>query len=405
MSREIERREFLQAGAAATLGLGVLGLPEPGWTAPERSHGIQSYKVLGRTGLRVSDISFGSSRTTDPALARYAFERGVNFFDSAQNYKDGQSERGIGEALQGHRDEVFLTSKVKCGAKTTRDELMKALDGSLRRLRTDHIDIYFNHAVNDIDRLRNEAWPEFVEQAKRLGKIRFTGVSGHAGRLVECLDYALDHDLADVILCGYNFGQDPAFYQRFMSRLDWVAVQSDLPPVLEKAHRKGVGVVAMKTLRGAKLNDMRPHEKGGATFAQAAFRWTLSNPNVDALVVSMTSQEQIDEYVAASSGPAPAGAELDLLEEYLLANRGHYCEHGCQTCHEACPNGVAIGEVLRTRMYAVDYGDLAYAREDYARLGAGASACTRCREKACLGRCPGGLAVGRLTESAHRMLG
>ena len=405
MSREMERREFLQSGAAATLGLGLLGLPEPGWSAPAGPPGVRRFGVLGRTGLRVSDISFGSSRTTDPAAVRHAFERGINYFDSAEGYKGGRSEEAIGVALEHHRDEVLLTSKTKCASDTTRDQLMKALEGSLRRLRTDRIDIYFNHAVNDVDRLRGEEWPAFVERARRQGKIRFTGMSGHAGRLVECLDHALDHDLVDVVLSSYNFGQDPAFYQRFASRLDWVAVQTDLPRVLEKAHRKGVGVVAMKTLRGAKLNDMRPYEKPGASFAQSAFRWVLSSPNVDALIVSMTSAKQIDEYLGASGAPAPGAAELDLLEEYLLAGRGTHCEHGCQACHDACPSGVDVSEVLRTRMYALDYGDLPYAREDYARLGAAAAACRSCREKPCLGRCPAGLPVGHLTSATHSMLG
>ena len=89
---------------------------------------------------------------------------------------------------------------------------MKSLDGSLQRLRTDRIDVYFNHAVNDVARLKNPEWYEFVSRAKAAGKIRFTGMSGHGGRLVECLDHALDHSLVDVILVGFNFGQDPAFH-------------------------------------------------------------------------------------------------------------------------------------------------------------------------------------------------
>jgi predicted aldo/keto reductase-like oxidoreductase len=405
-SGDIERRSFIKGGAA-TLGLGALMLPgssagaEPAAPIAER---IRRYPRLGRTGLEISDVSYGSSRTDDPAIVRHAFDRGINFFDSAESYKGGGSETSIGKALADVRDQVILTSKVKCGTGTTEKELMSSLEDSLRRLRTDRIDVYFNHAVNDSARLDNPEWYTFAERAKQQGKIRFTGMSGHAGRLVECLDHAIDGDLVDVVLVGYNFGQDPAFYQRFLSRIDWVAVQSDLPRVLAKAHEKGVGVVAMKTLRGARLNDMRPFEHGGATYAQAAFRWTLSNESVDALIVSMTSKEQVDEYVGASGATAPRGAALDLLEDYLLSDAEGYCEHGCEACHEACPSGVAVNEVLRTRMYATDYGDLAYARADYARLGAGAAACTSCSAKPCLGRCPSGLAVGRLTASAHRLL-
>jgi predicted aldo/keto reductase-like oxidoreductase len=401
---ELTRRRFLIGGTAATLGLGVLDLGRSAGGAPTAPQ-IRRLRRLGRTGLEISDVSFGGSRTQDPGLVRYALERGVNYFDTAEGYQDGHSEEAIGEALQGQRDRVILASKTKAEKGTPRAEVMRALEESLRRLRTDRIDVYFNHAVNDVARLQNAEWFEFADRAKQQGKIRFTGISGHGGKLVECLDYAVDNDLVDVILCGYNFGQDPAFHQRFTARLDWVAVQPDLPRVLEKAHAKDVGVVAMKTLRGARQSDMRPYEEGGATFAQAAFRWVLSNPNVDALVISMTSREKIDEFVAASGGPEPRGAELGLLDGYLSSSSDGYCDHGCNACEASCPHGVAISEVLRTRMYATDYGDRDYAIREYAKLGVGAEACASCSHRSCLGQCPQGLEIPRLTRSAHRMLG
>ncbi len=400
---ELTRRRFLIGGTVATLGLGVLDLGRSARGAPTAPQ-IRRFRRLGRTGLEISDISFGSSRTQDPGVVRYALERGVNYFDTADGYQDGRSEEAIGEALQGQRDRVILASKTKAGKRTPRAEIMKALEESLRRLRTDRIDVYFNHAVNDVARLQNAEWFEFVDRAKQQGKIRFTGISGHGGKLVECLDHAVDNDLVDVILCGYNFGQDPSFHQRFTARLDWVAVQPDLPRVLEKAHAKNVGVIAMKTLRGARLNDMRPYEEGGATFAQAAFRWVLSNPDVDALVISMTSREEIDEFVAASGGPEPRGAELGLLDDYLSSSSDGYCNHGCNACEASCPNEVSISEVLRTRMYATDYGDHDYAIREYAKLGVGAEACASCSHRSCLGRCPQGLEIPRLTRSAHEML-
>jgi predicted aldo/keto reductase-like oxidoreductase len=401
---DLARRRFLISGTVATLGLGVLDLGRHAWAASSPPQ-IRRFPSLGRTGLEISDISFGSSRTTDPDLVRHALERGVNYFDTAEGYQDGRSEETLGEALQGARDRVILASKVKVGARTPRAEIMKALEASLRRLRTDHIDVYFNHAVNDVARLENGDWFEFADRAKEQGKIRFTGMSGHGGKLVECLDFALDNDLVDVILCGYNFGQDPSFHQRFTARLDWVAVQPDLPRVLEKAHAKGVGVIAMKTLRGARQSDMRPYEQGGASFAQAAFRWVLSNPNVDALVISMTSREKIDEFIGASGGSEPRGAELDLLEGYLSSSGDGYCNHGCNACEASCPHGVTVSEVLRTRMYATDYGDRDYASREYAQLGVGAESCVSCLHRSCLGKCPQGLEIPRLTRSAHELLG
>jgi predicted aldo/keto reductase-like oxidoreductase len=401
---DLARRRFLICSTAATLGLGVLDLGRHARAVPSPPQ-IRRLRRLGRTGLEISDISFGSSRTTDPDLVRYALERGVNYFDTAERYKDGRSEEAIGEALQGKRDRVILASKVKAGPRTPRAEIMKSLEGSLGRLRTDHIDVYFNHAVNDVARLQNGEWFEFADRAKEQGKIRFTGISGHGGRLVECLDYALDNDLVDVVLCAYNFGQDPSFHQRFTGRLDWVATQPDLPRALEKAHANGVGVVAMKTLRGARLGDMRPYEQGGATFAQAAFRWVLSNPSVSALVISMTSREEIDEFVGASGGSEPRGAELDLLDGYLSSSGDGYCNHGCDACEASCPHGVLVSEVLRTRMYATDYGDRDYASREYARLAVDAAPCVSCSLRPCLAKCPQGLEIPRLTRSAHQLLG
>ncbi len=126
----------------------------------------------------------------------------------------------LGNVLQGKRDKVFLASKVSAGADAKRDEIMEALEGSLRRLQTDHVDVYFNHAVNEMARLKNPEWYEFVDAAKRQGKIRFAGMSGHAGHLTDCLDYAIETGRFDVILCAYNFGQDPRFYQRFLGGFD-----------------------------------------------------------------------------------------------------------------------------------------------------------------------------------------
>jgi predicted aldo/keto reductase-like oxidoreductase len=174
--------------------------------------------------------------------------------------------------------------------------------------------------------------------------------------------------------------------------------------VLQKAKAKGVGVVAMKTLMGARLNDMRPFERGGATFAQAAFRWTLSNPNVDALIVSMTGRELIDEYLGASGAQPAASEDLPLLRRYARMNGPSHCRHGCGDCLSACPNGVAIDEVLRARMYAVDYGNVALARSEYARLGAGASPCLSCSAQPCQGACPHGVPIDRFVVQTHRRL-
>ncbi len=400
------RRELLQRGALAGLGLSVLPLRAWAQPAGRAQARVQRYATLGRSGMRVSDISFGGSRlgAGEGDTVRHALDRGINYFDTADSYRGGDSETTIGEALRGKRDRVYIGSKTYTSPGERRDSMMRSLEQSLRRLRTDYVDVYFNHAVNDVARLRNPEWREFTARAKQQGKIRYVGMSGHAGRLIECLDHALDTDGVDVILVAYNFGQDPAFYQQFTRTFDFIARQPELPRVLQKAKAKGVGVVAMKTLMGARLNDMRPFERGGATLAQAAFRLVLSNPHVDALIISMTSVEGIDEYLGASGWQSTAGEDLRLLRRYAWMNGASYCRHGCQDCLSACPYGVPIGEVLRTRMYAVDYGDPVLAKSEYALLPAGAAPCLSCAAAPCRGACPHGLPIERLLAPTHRML-
>lgn len=400
------RREFLRRGAAAGLGLTLSPLASA-WAAPTAPPApeVRRRVRLGRTGLEIPDIGFGSSGLSgDEALVRHAFERGITWFDTAAGYRGGRAEETLGRALQGLRDRVGILSKHKAAAGESRRSIMEGLEGSLRRLRTDHVDVFLNHAVNGLDRLTNPEWFEFVRLAKEQGKIRFAGFSGHGGRLVECVNHAVENDLAEVMLVAHNFGQDPNFYQRLTRNLDFVALQPGLPAALDRARAKGIGVVAMKTLRGARLNDMRPYEADGATFSQAAFRWVLSGGHVDALVVSMESTEQVDEYLGASGWQRPAAADLPLLERYEARNGRTQCRYGCGACAEACPHGVPIDEVLRARMYDRDYGDRERARDAYAELGAGAAACLSCAEQSCAGACPFGVEIERLTAPTHRRL-
>ncbi|MEX0958366.1 MAG: aldo/keto reductase [Burkholderiales bacterium] len=392
-----DRREFLRIGAGVALGLA--GLPsgaQPSFT----DAAIRRYVRFGRTDLKISDICFGSSSSSNADLVRHALDRGVNYFDTAESYRWGRSESAIGEALEGRRDRVFIATKTKAGASDTRADMMKALEGSLQRLRTDYVDVYYNHSVNDVSRMQNPEWREFTELAKRQGKIRFCGMSGHGSRLVECLDYAIDNDLVDVVLVAYNFAQDPSFYDKLRHTFHWSAIQPDLPRVLEKAKDKDVGVMAMKVLMGAKLNDMRPYEGPDGTFSHAAFRWTLSSQHVDALTVSMTGADQIDEYVAASGSTTLSAGDRALLDRYATLQAGKWCQPGCNACETSCPRGVEIAEVLRTRMYAVDYRDALLARSEYAELGAGASPCLTCSAQPCLGACPIDVPIARFTREA-----
>ena len=405
------RRDILKWGSAAGIAGGILSsnalasVPKASKT-PKTLPEVKKYKTLGRTGLKISDISFGSSqlRSGQEDLVRHAMDRGINYLDSAHSYSRGQSETVIGNAIKGKRDQVYLVSKAHTNARWTSEEIMEHLDESLKRLKTDHVEVYLNHAVNEIARMKSEEWQGFVEKAKKQGKILYSGMSGHAGRLTECLEYSLDEDLCDVILVSYNFGRDPSFIANMTPGLDMIRRHPELPKMLEKAKKKNVGVVAMKTLSGARLNDMRDYETEDGTFAQAAFRWVLADSNVDALIVSMTSKDSINEYLVASGDDKLSYYDRKLLQRYAQLNSTTHCRQGCDDCYGSCPYNVRIADVLRTRMYATDYRDVELARREYANIGIDGKACLTCSGAPCKDACTYGIAIADLCAPTHRML-
>ena len=276
--------------------------------------------------------------------------------------------------------------------------MFEALEGSLRRLGTDRIDVYFNHAVNDPARLRNDEWFEFVSRAKQQGKIRFSGMSGHGGRLVECLDLAVDEKLVDVVLVAFNFGQDPEFHERFTGSFDFVARQPELPRVLAKARAAGVGVIAMKTLRGGKLNDMRPYEGAGATFAQAAFRWIFATGLADALVVTMKSQDaggRVPRRLGLDRSPpgrrrrccaatrAAPSARSAATAAATARTRARPRSRSPTCCARACTPSTTRSRASRSQALAE---------------AGGAAACLTCDGTPCASACPHGVTIPELTR-------
>lgn len=421
LARSIAQATALGA-AVGSIGAVPFGAPEAradGAPGPTRIAGssasparIRSRRALGRTGLTIPDISMGTfSLERAEELVHHALDRGITHFDTAESYAGGRAEEVLGRALKSRRPSVTLTSKFSAHAEHTAAQQMTILERSLRRLGTDYLDVYLNHAVNDVASLDSPEWQSFIDRAKREGKIRAAGMSGHAGRLTECLGHGLDAGLLDVILVAYNFSQTPSYrdgVQQYFSGLsssfDIVSPQPGLPALLTRAHEKGVGVMVMKTLRGARLNDMRPFERPGRTFAQAAFRWVLAEPAVDGLVVSMTSRAMIDEYVEASGSGSPDREDLALLARYEARHAASTCSPGCGACVSACPAGVPIADVMRMRMYALDYQVPAIAAHEYARLPIDAAACLACTGAPCASACPVGLPIAEHNRDTHHRL-
>ena len=414
LAESVRRTGAVSAGLAfAGTPLAAVGEPTKAGAATEPRPGIRRRRTLGKTGIEIPDISMGTfALEHDESLVHHALDRGITHFDTAESYADGRAEEVLGRALRGRRSQVTLTTKFSANTGDTADHQMAVLEKSLRRLQTDHVDIYLNHAVNDVARLQSPEWLAFVERAKREGKIRAAGMSGHAGRLGDCLEHGLEEGLLDVILVAFNFSQQPSYREnvtRYLASLsaslDFVTPQPELPGLLARAHAAGVGVMVMKTLKGARLNDMRPFETAGRSFAQAAFRWVLSEPSVDGLVVTMNDRAMIDEYVLASDGGPPDRDDLALLARYEARHARTTCAVGCGDCLSSCPAGVPIADVMRMRMYAFDYRLEAIAAREYTRLPVDASACLGCSGAPCATACSVGLTIDTRNRETHHRLG
>ncbi len=377
----LNRRGFLKGAGAlgGVLGLGALlkyqtqlfllrRAPVQADTQSDRwkDARVRSYRPLGRTGWKMSDISMGTSGLHDPEVVRRAVDRGINYIDTSPDYSNALSETSVGKGLRGLRDKVFLVSKLctpvgHLDKDTPVPKIIEAVEGSLGRLQTDYIDLAHIHACNSIDRLMAPTFHEAFDRLREQGKLRFLGVSSHTPNLETVMNKAVDSGRFDVIMVAYNFKNWP-----------------DLNNIIDKAHTAGVGFVAMKTLKGAYhtvLKDFTGDER--STFTQAAFKWVNNNPKVSGLVVSIGNFAKIDEYLYASGGKLDP-ADLVLLEKYDRAIAKNYCRPGCGECLDSCPYEVAVDDILRYAMYYERYGQERAGIEAYAKLP------TQRRSEACV---------------------
>ena len=272
-------------------------------------------RTLGRTGERLSVVGFGGivvMRETAEDAARFvaeAVDRGINYFDVAPTY--GDAEERLGPALEPFRGDVFLACKtIKRDATSARDEL----EQSLRRLRTDHVDLYQLHGIateEEVDRVLapGGALEAFVE-ARRKGQVRYLGFSAHAEapacRLLEAFDF-------DTVMFPVNF-------------VTWLAGGFG-PRIMESAHATDTAVLALKALARTEREDRRSrttwpkcwyHPIDDAEEASLALRFTLSRPVTAAVSPSHAELLWLMCDAAADLRP-PSAEELHRLDTLAAA--------------------------------------------------------------------------------------
>ncbi len=362
--------------------------PDAAW----KGSTVRRYRPLGSTGIQLSDISFGGAGIDNPDVVARAVDRGINYFDTSPDYSKTGSEQTIGKALKTHRDKVYIASKFCTSeghlpVETPVADIIAAVEGSLKRLQTDYLDVCIIHEVNSIDRLMAPTFHEAFDRLKEQGKVRFLGVSSHTPNLEEVMRHAVASGRFNMLLVAHNFNNWP-----------------DLTNIFRDAKQRGIGVVAMKTLKGAKATVLKDFADQSQAFSQAAFKWVLSNPNVSGLVVSIRTFEQIDEYLYAS-GKAPTPADLALLQRYDELIAKDYCRPGCGKCLDHCPYDVPVDDIFRYAMYFENYRQEREAMSMYARLPAegNASRCLGCPAP-CAAACPFELPIRQHMERAHRLL-
>ncbi len=366
MEFKSSRREFLQAG---------LMLPAAGFAAsnPGNAFGqapaAPGYRILGKTGLKVSGVGCGIGLIPDPAVLVRAVDLGVNYFDTARMYEKGKSEEIAGAALKGRRNKIILASKTDALKKA---DVFKDMDDSLKALQTDHVDIWHLHSRDTPEMITDEA-VEALETLKKQGKTRFIGVSAHDINAV--VDKIVKVGKFDVVQTTYSY-----------------PIGSHLRNAsIRKLFDTGIGVVAMKVIIAVAgfipPKELRLKNEGPL----AAIKWVLMNPSISTTVPYAKNISEVEMNFRAMTEP------YTLQDEHMLYVRNEqirplYCRM-CYECKGKCPNGLPVTDELRYLAYHDFGGDLHQARDKFRNLPAEIRS-VQCRDcSACAVECPNGVRV------------
>jgi uncharacterized protein len=302
---DIDRRQFLQAGLVSTGAMVAASLMHSSAAAAATPLTTTNTgpdqiprKPLGRTGEQISIIGLGgyhlgTLRSLDDAvrIVQEAVDAGVTFFDNAWEYNDHRSEDWMGLGLQSRRDKVFLMTKV-CTHGRDKKVAMQQLEESLKRLRTDHLDLWQIHEViyeNDPDlHFAKGGVVEALDQAKKDGKVRFVGFTGHKSPAIHLKMLAHNYPFDTVQLPLNCFD---GTYRSFEQQ------------VLPELQRRGIAALGMKSLGG----DGQPILHG-VVGAEEALRYAMSLP-VATTISGIDSLAVLRQNLAIARGFKPMTPE------------------------------------------------------------------------------------------------
>ncbi len=333
-----------------------------------------NYRVLGKTGLRVSALGFGGipiqriSAEEAKVLMHKMMDAGVNYIDSARGYT--VSEEYLGYALEGIRDQFVLASKSMARDK---EGMARDIDISLKNFRTDYIDLYQFHNPN-MAQLEQILAPggamEAMLEAKAAGKIGHIGITLHS---LDVFEKVLEYDWVESVMYPYNI------------------VENQGEATIAKCAAKNIGFIAMKPLAGGALED-----------ATLAMRFICANPNVSVVIPGMAEEKELNQNLAAANDAAPlTDEELAAMQKIRDELGNNFCRR-CGYC-APCTSGIGIPAALIAEGYSLRYGLQSYAEQRYAASGNPASTCVDCG--LCEERCPYHLPIRQMLKRVAQTFG
>jgi aryl-alcohol dehydrogenase-like predicted oxidoreductase len=369
--KHVSRRHFIQTGLASTLVLGTGGVAKA--TEAVESSGESKAMLpvptrpLGRSGVDVPMISLGGGMGAhSPQYLESAWASGIRYFDTAQCYLDGRSEKHIGTFLK-HRPErrkdLFLVTK--CHPYDTPRQMLTMIDDSLKTMNTDYIDLFFMHWLNPdeygagvYDLPKSEELKEVAQQLKESGKARLVGFSCHHNDRARIMMAAAQGGYLDGIMFSYS---------------PFLKASDELSEAMDACHEAGIGLISMKEMRAhSQLPKHIPEsEQLGLTSRQLLLQACWSDPRIASICSSMDNLDQIKENTDAArlfKGPLETAA-IEALRTAALANHPSMCPNCDGRCERACGQALALNDIARYVTYYERDGNLE-ARHWYRQLSA-----------------------------------